>query len=127
MRVQYKMNEREWKKYQRVQRLRRERIRKSMTALAAICATICMILICSISYRAISTSANDGFKYYTGVTVENGESLWSLAEEYMDSAHYDSLESYLAEICSINHLTDENAISAGQMLVLPYYSQEYIQ
>lgn len=123
----YEMNERELKRYARVLRLRRERTRKCMAALLAVCATVCMILICSVSYRAISSNASDGFKYYTGVTVEAGESLWDLAGEYMDGAHYDSRESYIAEICSINHLSDENAISVGQLLILPYYSQEYVR
>lgn len=123
----YEMNERELRRYARAMRLRRERARKCLTAMIAVCATVCMILICSMSYRAISTSANDGFKYYTGVTVEVGESLWDLAEEYMDSSHYSSRESYIAEVCSINHLADENAIIAGQLLILPYYSQEYVR
>ena len=123
----YEMNERELRRYARVMRLRRERARKCLAAMIAVCATVCMILICSVSYRALNTSANDGFKYYTGVTVKVGESLWDLAEEYMDSAHYSSRESYIAEVCSINHLADENAIIAGQLLILPYYSQEYVR
>lgn len=123
----YEMNERELKRYARVMRLRRERIRKCVAALLAVSATVCMILICSVSYRAISSNANDGFKYYTSITVEVGDSLWDLAGEYMDSVHYDSRKSYIAEVCSINHLADENDITAGQMLVLPYYSQEYVR
>lgn len=123
----YKMNERELRKYVRAIRLRRERARKCLTAMIAVCATVCMILICSVSYKALSSNANDGFKYYTGVTVEVGESLWDLAEEYMDSVHYSNRESYIAEVCSINHLADENAITVGQLLILPYYSQEYVR
>lgn len=121
------MNERELKRYARVIRLRRERARKCLAAIIAVCATVCMILICSVSYRALNSSASDGFKYYTGITVGVGESLWDLAGEYMDSSHYISRESYIDEVCSINHLDDENDITAGQLLILPYYSQEYIQ
>ena len=98
-----------------------------MAALLVMTATICMILICAVSYRAIDSNANTGFKYYTSVTVGAGESLWELAGEYMDSEHYDSRKSYIEEVCSINHLTDENSVTAGQMLILPYYSSEYIQ
>lgn len=123
----YEMNERELRRYARAMRLRRERARKCLTAMIAVCATVCMILICSVSYKALSSNANDGFKYYTGVTVEVGESLWDLAEEYMDSTHYSNCESYIDEVCSINHLADENAITAGQLLILPYYSQEYVR
>lgn len=123
----YEMNERELKRYARAIRLRRERIRKCVAALLAVSATVCMILICSVSYRAISSNANDGFKYYTSITVGVGESLWDLAGEYMDGVHYDSRKSYIEEVCSINHLADENDITAGQLLILPYYSQEYVR
>ena len=126
-RKQYEMNEREAKRYARILRLQRERRRKCLSAFIAVLAAVGMILICSVSYGAINSNANDGFKYYTSVTVEAGASLWELAEEYMDGVHYDSRESYIAEVCSINHLADENAITAGQMLILPYYSQEYVR
>lgn len=126
-RNQYEMNEREAKRYARMLRLQRERRRKCLSAFIAVLAAVGMILICSVSYGAINSSANDGFKYYTSVTVEAGASLWELAEEYVDGVHYDSHESYIAEVCSINHLADENAITAGQMLILPYYSQEYVR
>lgn len=123
----YEMNERELRKYARTLRLQRERRRKCLTALIATVATVCMILICSLSYMALDTNANDGFKYYTGITVKAGESLWEIAGEYVDGVHYNSRESYISEVCSINHLSDENDITAGQMLVLPYYSHEYVQ
>lgn len=123
----YEMGEREARRYARVLRLQRERRRKCLAVLLAVFAAIGMILICSVSYGALDSRANDGFKYYTSVTVEAGSSLWELAEEYVDGVHYDSRESYIAEVCSINHLADENAITAGQMLILPYYSQEYVQ
>lgn len=121
------MNEREAKRYARILRLRRERGRKCLTALLAAFAAVGMILVCSVSYSAISSNANDGFKYYTSVTVEAGESLWELAGEYVDGVHYESRESYIAEVCSINHLADENSITAGQMLIIPYYSPEYVR
>lgn len=123
----YEMNEREAKRYARILRLRRERGRKCLTALLAAFAAVGMILVCSVSYSAISSNANDGFKYYTSVTVEAGESLWELAGEYVDGVHYESRESYIAEVCSINHLADENSITAGQMLIIPYYSPEYVR
>lgn len=123
----YEMNERELRKYARTLRLQRERRRKCLTALIAAAATVCMILICSVSYKALDTNANDGFKYYTGITVKAGESLWEIAGEYVDGVHYNSRESYIAEVCSINHLADESDITAGQMLILPYYSNEYVQ
>ena len=119
-------NERAQRRYVRIQQLRRERRKKCLMLMAALLAAFCMILICSVSYSAINTHANDGFKYYTSITVETGESLWEIAGEYMDS-HYDSRESYIAEVCNINHLSDKDAICAGQTLIVPYFSAEYVK
>ena len=122
----YDMDERELRRFARVIRLRRERRRKCLTFTAAVFAAICMILICAISYSSISSSANEGFKYYTCVTVEAGESLWDIAAAHMDG-HYDSRDSYIAEVRSINHLDEAGTIIVGQTLIIPYYSSEYIQ
>lgn len=129
MRIQrdiYDMSERELRKYARVLRLRRERRRKCLTLAVAAFAAFCMILVCAISYNSISSNANDSFKYYTSVTVEAGESLWDIADDYIDG-HYDSRDNYIAEVCSINHLDENGTVMAGQTLIVPYYSSEYVQ
>lgn len=121
------INEREQKRYARVQRLRRERRRKCLMGMAAMIAAFCLILICSFSYNTIRSNANDGYKYYTSVTVGVGESLWEISGNYMDDTHYDSKKDYITEVCSINHLQDADDITAGQILIVPYYSSEYIR
>ena len=129
MRIQqdiYNMSEREQRKFSRILRLRRERRRKCLTLAVAVFATFCMILVCAVSYNSISSNANDGFKYYTSVIVEAGESLWDIADEYIDE-HYDSRNSYIAEVRSINHLDENGTVIAGQTLIVPYYSSEYVQ
>lgn len=120
------MNEREQKRYARILRLRRERRMKLLKLSTVIIAAFCMIIICAASYNVLDTHANDGFKYYTSVTVEAGDSLWQIAGDYIDS-HYDSRESYIAEVRSINHLADNDTIYAGQLLIVPYYSSEYVK
>ena len=122
----HEMSERELRKYVRVLRLRRERRKKCLTLAAAAFAAFCMVLVCTVSYNSINSSANDGFKYYTSVTVEAGESLWDIADSYMDG-HYDSRDNYIAEVCSINHLDENGTVMAGQTLIVPYYSSEYVQ
>lgn len=116
----------EQKRNARILRLRRERRRKFMIGTAALTAVLCMVFICSVSYRVIKTKANDGFKYYTSITVESGESLWDIAGNYMGNS-YDSRDSYIAEVCSINHLADASDILYGQTLIIPYYSSEYVR
>ena len=129
MRIQqdiYDMSEKELRRYARVLRLRRERRRKCLTWAIAAFAAFCMILVCTISYNSISCNANDGFKYYTSIIVEAGESLWNIADDYMDE-HYDNRGSYIAEICHINHLDENGTVTAGQTLIVPYYSSEYVR
>ena len=122
----YDMSERELRKYMRALRLRRERRRKCLTLAVAAFAAFCMVLVCTISYNSISSNANDGFKYYTSVIVEAGESLWDIADDYMDG-HYDSKNSYIAEVRNINHLDENGTVMAGQTLIVPYYSSEYVR
>lgn len=121
----YEMNDRELKSYRRILRLRRERRRKVFVSAMMIVATFCIILVCALSQNTLKTNANSGFKYYTGITVENNETLWDIADEYIDFNHYESKSSYIAEVKSINHLDDACTISAGQLLIVPYYADEY--
>ena len=123
----FEMSEREQKRYARIMRLRRERRRKCLMGTGAMIAVFCLIMACAFSYSTIRTNANDGYKYYTRITVGAGESLWELSDDYMDDVHYDSKKEYIAEVCSINHLEDADGITAGQSLVVPYYSSEYIK
>ena len=117
----------EWerRRYARILRLRRARVSKCLTALAMICSTVCMILICSAAYGALDSNANNSFKYYAKVNVEAGETLWDLAGVYMDEVHYADRKNYIDEVCSINHLKDADSVAEGQTLIVPYYSQEY--
>lgn len=120
------MSDRELRHYGRVLRLRRERRRKIVTAFFTVFATICMIMVCVISYSTIRSNASSGFKYYTQVTVEAGENLWDIAEEYIDYDYYKDKNSYISEVRSINHLDTDGNIVAGQSLILPYYSAEFV-
>ena len=119
------MDDRELRSYRRALRLRRARRQKIMTASVAVFAAICMVLICSLSYRAIKSNASSGFKYYTSITVEAGDNLWDIADEYIDYGFYKNKNSYISEVKHINHL-EEDAITAGQTLVVPYYSSEFV-
>ncbi|HKM33288.1 MAG TPA: LysM peptidoglycan-binding domain-containing protein [Lachnospiraceae bacterium] len=90
--------------------------------------TIILVLVLSISYHAILSEANTGdeetnYKYYTSVEVNYGESLWSIAEAHIGS-EYASAKDYIHEVMEINHLEDEY-VSAGQYLVIPYYSTDF--
>lgn len=82
--------------------------------------------ISTVSYHSVKTYANGRFKYYTCITVQYGETLWSIADRYIDYDYYRDKEDYIAEVESINHLEKEELLLSGQRLVVPYYSAEYI-
>ena len=111
----------------RVQCRRKERRQVFLTGGLTLAVIICMILICTVAYGSIRVQANTGFKYYTCITVEDGESFWSIASRYIDSEHYEDMGSYIAEVENINHLDADETLLAGQRLIVPYYSAEYIQ
>lgn len=125
-RIHRELSDLETRRYERLLRLRRERRQKAVAASLAMLAAAFMVIVCVISYSTIRTDASSGFKYYTQVTVEAGESLWDIADEYIDYDFYKDKNSYIAEVCNINHLDADGSVAAGQSLILPYYSAEFV-
>lgn len=121
------MNDREYRIYKRNMRRRRELRRR----LALSVVTFCLILACAVSYHSIKSAATSGndmnFKYYTSITVQNGENLWSIADNYIDYSQYKNKSAYISEVVSINQLDDASDITSGQRLTVPYYSSEFIK
>jgi len=92
--------------------------------------TLMIAFLCGITFGSIMTSAKtidekalDTFKYYKSITVEPGDSLWSIADKYI-SDEYSSYNDYIDELCFINSL-DSTQIRAGRTLTVPYYSAEF--
>ena len=122
-----RMNDGELRFYRCALRMRRERRRRILVSTFAMLAVACAVMTGCILYSSIRSHAGNGFKYFTRVTVETGETLWSLADEYIDYGYYKDKNRYISEVRSINHLDDDCTITAGQALVLPYYSEEYVE
>ena len=81
----------------------------------------------SFSFGSFFASAHDTqypdqVKCYKTVEIEYGDSLWSIAEEYMDS-HYESKQEYINELSEINHLENHNLneIREGTFITVVYY------
>lgn len=131
MRVQksvYRMTDRELRLYKRQLRKKQQIRRRIFTMIA----TICVIVFCAVSYQGIRSLASSGddqlkFKYYTQVTVAYGETLWDLSDNYIDYEEYKDKTEYIEEVQSINHLTEEDNIRAGQTLIVPYYSYDFVK
>ena len=77
------------------------------------------------SMNALASSKADVssyYKYYTSVKIEEGDTLWSMADEYIGNFNLSKAE-YIKEICQINDIS-KNEIYAGDYIVIPYYSNE---
>lgn len=83
--------------------------------------TICLIsmLIFGIVNTASAKEQPDSIKMVTTITVEYGDTLWSIAEEFYTD-DFSDISSYIEEIKDCNQLFDEN-IMAGECLIIPYY------
>ena len=71
------------------------------------------------SPSAVAQNRNTA-KYYTTVQVDAGDSLWSIAGEYM-TPEYEDMDDYIAEIKEVNGLNG-NLILQGSYLNIPYYA-----
>ncbi len=86
-----------------------------------------LLLGLSITHLASKAETIDElhyYKYYTSITVQSGDTLYSIAKANL--TNYDSVDTYIAEVASINHLTSAD-IDYGMNLIIPYYSTTFVQ
>lgn len=122
-----RMTERELMNYKR-RRQRQKEIRQKCLIVAF---TLILVMVLTFSFYAIKTNANSetdnlSYKYYTSIIIEYGDTLWSIAGNYIDEQYYNSTQEYISEVVSINRLRSEE-IRAGQYLIVPYYSKEFVK
>lgn len=65
-----------------------------------------------------SESKTVGSTCYKSIEIEQGDTLWELAEEYMTD-DYQSVQEYVQDLKRMNHLKDDTIIS-GQHLIVAY-------
>jgi nucleoid-associated protein YgaU len=121
------MNDREYRIYKRNLRRQQDMRKRAMILVV----TFCLVLISAFSYSSIKSNAGSGddmkFKYYTTVTVQSGDTLWSIADDYIDYSEYKNKEAYISEVKSINRMDDTADIRSGQKITVPYYSNEFVK
>lgn len=103
---------------------RRREMRKNLLLFVM---TLCLIVTTSVavsSFRsnAKSDPARETYRYYKSITVSERDTLWSIAETYMDEMHYDSIQDYIGDVMRINNLKND-AIYADAHLIVPYYAE----
>ncbi|MCI1721358.1 MAG: LysM peptidoglycan-binding domain-containing protein [Lachnospiraceae bacterium] len=85
------------------------------------CLLAILISLRLTAYTANAGTPDPGTKYYRSITVENGDSLWSIAENEMTNGWTD-VRDYITEVEQINGLSSET-IHAGSRLIVPYYAE----
>lgn len=109
-------------------RIRRQReIKKNILILIM---TVCLIITCSVSLSGFRSNAKDdtteaAYKYYKSIVISNDDTLWTIAQKYMDEEHYDSINDYIREVKSMNSLMDD-VIHYGDYLIIPYYDSNFV-
>ena len=63
---------------------------------------------------------------YKSIVIQEGDSLWSLAERHIDSESETAVKEYIKELKQINQLESET-IQTGEHLIIPYYTTEFPQ
>ena len=121
------MTEREMRCYRNKMRRERELRRRIVVTVL----TLLIVLGFALSYNVLITQATSeiediSYKYFTSIEVSSGDTLWTIAEEYSDAEYYDSLDEYIEEVKNMNHMSSDTLL-AGQFLIVPYYSQEFIK
>ena len=80
--------------------------------------TVLYILISHKDSPATSAS-NASKKYYKCITIEEGDTLWEIANEYK-TEEYASTQDYIDEVLAMNNLNTD-VIVDGTNLLIPYY------
>ncbi len=93
--------------------------------------TACLICALAIFFGSFLSRAKTKeeemityYKYYTSIEIAPGDTLWDLADVYMDEVHYQSKQEYINEVSRLNSIRNDKIVS-GQSLIMPYYSTEY--
>lgn len=117
-------------KLRRRRNMRRKRIQDLKRHLVILVVSIVMILFLGSIFGSLLSNAKSKdselgqYKYFTSYTVRYDDTMWEIALEYMDE-HYDSVQAYIEEVENMNRINADD-IRAGSTIMLPYYSDEYL-
>lgn len=90
---------------------------------------ILTIIICTIIMTTILVSAkgtngtiNNPIKSYISIKITSNNTLWNIADEYMNRDYYD-YNTYVNEVISINNLNN-TTIYAGEQIIIPIINNQ---
>lgn len=100
--------------------------------IGSILKVICAVVIVTFLFGGFYTSAHNNrtedpvdFKYYKSITIESGDSLWSIAENYMTD-DYGSITEYIEFLKEVNQIHGDR-IQEGQSLIIAYNDTDFIK
>ncbi|MDF2539119.1 MAG: hypothetical protein K0S76_2140 [Herbinix sp.] len=85
------------------------------------------IIICSAVFfsKTVTAERNSArTKQITSVEIHRGDSLWSIASEYITD-EYSNLNDYIEEIKDSNGLISDT-IHVGNYIIIPYYADAVV-
>ncbi len=97
-------------------RINKKILKKLIIAGCVIIAVISLILLFNVT-----SSAKNTYNYntcYSTICVESGTTLWDIATTNY-SVEYGDFDDYINEIRSLNHLSKNDMIHAGEYIVIP--------
>lgn len=94
----------------------------------ALCILTCIAVLCGVFFLHSNTdtvkAGNNHHKYFTHILVEEGDTIWDIAADYITS-EYDSTRAYIYEVEKVNHISADD-ITEGCYLMIPYYAEQPI-
>ena len=104
---------------------RKRRVHVMKLRAGIIIAVTAAILIGTATTQSVFAQGlkGSGQKHYKSVEIQSGDSLWSIAKEYMDKD--ESIQDYIDEIKEINSLKSDN-IQDSDYLMVAYYDNSVL-
>lgn len=94
-------------------------------SLIVMCTLALAVLFVIPSQAENRIAAEASCKYYRSIQIKKGDTLWSIANENIDTGHYNNTVEYIKEVKSINSLASDRII-AGNYIIIPYYSENNV-
>lgn len=109
---------------------RQKRKRQVRHHIIALILSLFIIVAISFLFISFSTEANDlahqpSYKYYKSIEISKGDTLWSIANDNFDAAHYRDIQEYITEVKKLNTLASDDIV-AGNYVIVPYYASEFV-
>lgn len=95
--------------------------KKNIIIIAFIVISISFFISVLFIKKNVQAGDEINIKYYTSIEIEDGDTLWAIANTYMTDEYKDANE-YIDEVKSINNISADY-ITEGCYIVVPYYAQ----